>query len=393
MRKFFFTLIACLAALAAVDTCFASDARIDNVVDPYGNMFMQYVAPSGAAVNNLIVKNAAASSNPLILAAGSDANISVVIQGKGTGTPVLKDGSGTTVLNTTTVASAADAVNLTSATNAAGLASISNVARSTTTVTLTTSAAHGYAVGDYINVAAVTNPGINGVFKVATVPTSTTLTYTDVISGTIASGADTGTVASYMKFGPSLAPSGADSNVNLNLAPLGTGVVQAQIGGGLTFGPVVVTASSQFSISGLGCSSGGTDDMLMGYTLPANTLKNVGDYVRIIAYGQDAGNTHAATAKLLFGATTAVTTGSITLAANDAIRMSCTIYKTGANTQLIVTDDNYAGTTANIARAIPAAAAVTDTSDIVIQFTGNCGTANELKGQGLIIEVGRVPNN
>ena len=70
---------------------------------------------------------------------------------------------------------------------------ITTVARTTNVVTITTSAAHGYSIGDSVTVAAVTNTDVNGTFTITGVPTTTTFTYTD--AGTnITSGADTGTV-------------------------------------------------------------------------------------------------------------------------------------------------------------------------------------------------------
>jgi len=70
---------------------------------------------------------------------------------------------------------------------------ISNVARTGTLVTITTSAAHGFAAGDSATIAAVTNTAVNGTFTLVSASGST-LTYNTVASGTIASGADTGTV-------------------------------------------------------------------------------------------------------------------------------------------------------------------------------------------------------
>jgi hypothetical protein len=71
--------------------------------------------------------------------------------------------------------------------------SITTVARTTNVTTITTSADHGYSVGDSVTVTAVINTTVNGTFTIATVPTTTTFTYSN--SGTnIVSGADTGTV-------------------------------------------------------------------------------------------------------------------------------------------------------------------------------------------------------
>jgi hypothetical protein len=70
---------------------------------------------------------------------------------------------------------------------------ITTVARTSNIVTITTSVAHGYSIGDSVTIAAVTNTTLNGTFNIDTVPTTTTFTYSK--TGTdIVSGADTGTV-------------------------------------------------------------------------------------------------------------------------------------------------------------------------------------------------------
>jgi hypothetical protein len=71
---------------------------------------------------------------------------------------------------------------------------ISNVARATNVTTITTSATHGLVVGDHVQVTAVTNTSVNGVFTVASAPTTTTFTYANT-GATITSAVDTGTVA------------------------------------------------------------------------------------------------------------------------------------------------------------------------------------------------------
>jgi hypothetical protein len=74
-------------------------------------------------------------------------------------------------------------------------ATITNSARTGSTATLTTSAAHNLRVGDEITVTGTNgNPELEGTWTVGTVPTTTTLTYTTTTSGTITSAADTGTV-------------------------------------------------------------------------------------------------------------------------------------------------------------------------------------------------------
>jgi hypothetical protein len=77
-------------------------------------------------------------------------------------------------------------------------AAISLAARSGTTATITTSAEHSVAVGDSVTIALATGPtgfaALNGTWTVTTVPSATTFTFTTVSSGTITSGAATGTI-------------------------------------------------------------------------------------------------------------------------------------------------------------------------------------------------------
>jgi hypothetical protein len=72
---------------------------------------------------------------------------------------------------------------------------VSNVARTTTTATITTSAAHTFEVGDSVVVAGLlsANVSLNGTYTITAVPTTTTFTYTTSASGTIASGSAAGT--------------------------------------------------------------------------------------------------------------------------------------------------------------------------------------------------------
>ncbi|GBL32197.1 sericin 1 [Methylophilaceae bacterium] len=61
---------------------------------------------------------------------------------------------------------------------------ITHVARTGTTVTITTSGNHGYAVGDYVYVADTSYSSLNGYFEITAV-TTTTFNYTSSASGTI----------------------------------------------------------------------------------------------------------------------------------------------------------------------------------------------------------------
>ena len=73
-------------------------------------------------------------------------------------------------------------------------ASITNSARTGSTATITTSTAHNFAVGDSVVVSGTNgNAPLEGTWTIASVPSTTTFTYTTSSSGTITSAADTGT--------------------------------------------------------------------------------------------------------------------------------------------------------------------------------------------------------
>jgi hypothetical protein len=69
---------------------------------------------------------------------------------------------------------------------------ITNVAKTSQVVTITTSVAHGFSIGDSVTVAATSTTAVNGTFNIDTV-TSTTFTYAQS-GGNISSTSDTGTV-------------------------------------------------------------------------------------------------------------------------------------------------------------------------------------------------------
>lgn len=77
-------------------------------------------------------------------------------------------------------------------------AAVSLAARTGTTATITTSGDHAIAQGDTVTIALATGPtgytALNGTWTVTGAPTSTTFTFTTGTSGTITSGAATGTI-------------------------------------------------------------------------------------------------------------------------------------------------------------------------------------------------------
>lgn len=69
---------------------------------------------------------------------------------------------------------------------------INNVARTDNIVTVTTSATHGFSVGNTVVVTAVTNTGVNGTYTIVDVPTTSSFTYVKT-GADITAGSDTGT--------------------------------------------------------------------------------------------------------------------------------------------------------------------------------------------------------
>src|SRR5439155_26252222 len=60
-----------------------------------------------------------------------------------------------------------------------------------TTVTVTTTAAHGFTVGQTVQVSGVGKAGYNGLFTITSVPSATSFTYDDSVSGLADSGGGT----------------------------------------------------------------------------------------------------------------------------------------------------------------------------------------------------------
>jgi len=69
---------------------------------------------------------------------------------------------------------------------------VSNVAQTGTTATITTSTAHGFAAGDTVVIDGLTTNALEGTWTIASVPTTTTFTFTKA-SATINSTSDSGT--------------------------------------------------------------------------------------------------------------------------------------------------------------------------------------------------------
>ena len=80
----------------------------------------------------------------------------------------------------------------------ATLGTISSIASSSDVATVTTGSAHGLKVGQYVNVTGSSTNFVNGVYKVASVPSATTFTYAQ--NSGAANGSAGGTIVIYKAY-------------------------------------------------------------------------------------------------------------------------------------------------------------------------------------------------
>lgn len=107
--------------------------KIDNIKDSNGNTSINVTA-TASAVNYVDIVNNATTFSPLIRAAGSDANITLYVSGKGTGSTVIADGSGSKIIEGVSVTSAAN--NIVASSSAAGTAPYVSVDGSDSNISL-----------------------------------------------------------------------------------------------------------------------------------------------------------------------------------------------------------------------------------------------------------------
>lgn len=133
----------------------------------------------------------------------------------------------------------------------------------------------------------------------------------------------------------------------------------------------------------VGTGTDTTEDVLYTYTLPANSLVNVGANIWVYAFGAFAGNSHTKTAKLYFGQQSVTITGT---ASGTGWALEATIIKQGANLQQI-SFQNITGTVHGGVQNL--SDTDTDTGSIVIKVTGTNGSAaqNDITLNGVTVQV------
>lgn len=125
-----------------------------------------------------------------------------------------------------------------------------------------------------------------------------------------------------------------------------------------------------------------TEENLMLYTLPANTLLRDGQGVRIIAWGTNAANANTGIGRLLFGGTLIKSNQK---GNNTDWVLTAEVTKTGVSTQKSIAQifrDTVVNDAANVSLT------KTDTAGIVIKVTGqnDVAAANDIVCEGMRIE-------
>jgi len=128
-----------------------------------------------------------------------------------------------------------------------------------------------------------------------------------------------------------------------------------------------------------------TEEDLLTYTMPANTLSATGKGVRITAAGTTASNTNTKTIRLYFGSTVVVS-NDVTTAPNGAgWKLNALVLRNAAGTQEVIADGTVG--------SAPQTTTYTGTSEdptgtITIKISGQNGvaTANDITAQILLVE-------
>lgn len=133
---------------------------------------------------------------------------------------------------------------------------------------------------------------------------------------------------------------------------------------------------------------GGGEDDLMSTTIPAGTLTETGDLVRITAWGTSANNVNAKTLKMYFGAT-AIVSQSLTASIAGLWLIEAIVARTGKDTQravAVVTESTNALAASKQAQEANTALAADEDASITVKCTGTGVADNDITQQGLTVE-------
>ena len=159
---------------------------------------------------------------------------------------------------------------------------ISNVARSASTATVTTSSNHGFSIGRQVTISLASGPSgyaaLMGVFTISSTPTNTTFTFVTSSSGTITSGAATGSAVLEGEVTPTPLKGGSLSQNLQSTVDKGTGCFYLNAGtldgaGALTI-DLFVRPKNQIDLVSNGLFESGSST---GWTLGSWLVDSVGN--------------------------------------------------------------------------------------------------------------------
>jgi hypothetical protein len=169
------------------------------------------------------------------------------------------------------------------------------------------------------------------------------------------------------------------------LLQVGTGAVAVQPGSGT--GRALVGGALNTNVTSVGNTADTNEDVLMTYSLPANSLTVNARGVEIHAWGITTNNADTKTLKCYFGST-AIMTQALTASIAGVWDVRATVLRTGATGQeAIATLDSQGAAGAAMVTVINTQPAETLTGAVTIQCTGqaNAATANDIKQNGMTV--------
>lgn len=160
-----------------------------------------------------------------------------------------------------------------------------------------------------------------------------------------------------------------------------------EIYGGVGYQGQASRLSTQLSVAGVGNGADTSEDTLFTFSLPANTLSNVGQEVDIEAWGSVAATSATKVVKVYFGAQLVTLTYTTTQTGNWRARLR--VIKQASSVQLITGEADALGATTTRVLANITNGAEVDTGAIVVKVTGtsSAATANLILANGMSVSV------
>lgn len=119
---------------------------------------------------------------------------------------------------------------------------------------------------------------------------------------------------------------------------------------------------------------------LVSYTLPANTLGENNDFVKLVAFGSFATNGNNKRVRAYLGATALFDSGAFAFS-NESWRLECIIYRTGAATQKAIT--SFHASSSLFAPIVNYVTAAEDfTTNLDIKCTGEAASNADITQEG-----------